>query len=78
MMLTECIDETILSGAMSPKAATALRLDAALLDAMRTVKDTDGIPVSTQIEMACREWLRRRGVVVKKTERKRAITRKRP
>lgn len=61
---------------MSPKAATALRLDAALLDAMRRVKDTEGIPVTTQIEMACREWLKKRGVVVK-SERKRAATRRR-
>ena len=78
MLLAECIDTPILSGAMSPKAATALRLDAALLDAMRKVKDTEGIPVTTQIEMACREWLKQRGIVVKKVERKRAATLKRP
>ena len=62
---------------MSPKEATALRLNTALLEAMRQVKETEGIPVTTQIEMAVREWLNKRGVVVK-SERKRAATRKRP
>jgi hypothetical protein len=77
MPLTACIDVTILGGTMSPKEATALRLDAALLEAMRKVKDTEGIPVTTQLEMAALEWLKKRGIVVKKTERKRAVTRKR-
>ncbi len=67
----------ILMVTMSPKEATALRLDQALLDAMRRVKETEGIPVTTQIELAVGEWLKRRGVVVK-AERKRAVTRKRP
>jgi len=62
---------------MSPKEATALRLDADLLAAMRGVKAREGIPVTTQIEMAVRAWLKDRGVLVK-TERKRAGTRKRP
>lgn len=62
---------------MSPKEATALRLDAALLEAMRKVKETEGIPVTTQIELAVREWLKKRGTVVK-SERKRVVARKRP
>jgi hypothetical protein len=61
---------------MSPKEATALRLDAALLKAMRQVKETEGIPVTAQIELAVREWLNKRGVVVR-AERRRAATRKR-
>ena len=61
---------------MSPKESTALRLDTALLEAMRTIKDTDGIPVTTQIEMAVRGWLKKRGVVVQKPERKRVAPRK--
>lgn len=65
-----CID-------MSPKETTALRLDTDLLDAMRRVKDKEGIPVTTQIEIAVREWLIKRGAL-SKTERKRAVTRKRP
>jgi hypothetical protein len=57
---------------MSPKETTALRLDVKLLDAMREVKATEGIPVTTQIEFAVREWLTKRGAIAK-TERKRAV-----
>jgi hypothetical protein len=67
---------TILT-AMSPKEPTALRIDVALMDAMRDLKEREGIPVTTQIEMAVRDWLKARGVVVK-ADRKRAVTRKRP
>jgi hypothetical protein len=56
---------------MSPKESTALRLDTRLLEAMRAVKDEEGIPVTTQIEMAVREWLKKRGIVVQKPQRKR-------
>jgi hypothetical protein len=62
---------------MSPKESTALRLDTTLLEAMRDLKEREGIPVTTQIEMAVRDWLAKRGVSLK-TERKRAATRKRP
>jgi len=63
---------------MSPKELTAFRLDTDLLEALRRVKETDGIPVTTQIEKAVAEWLKRRGVVVKKkTERKRPASRRR-
>jgi hypothetical protein len=63
---------------MSPKETTALRIDVDLLEAMRDVKDAEGIPVTTQIEMAVREWLKQRGIIVKKAERKRVPARKRP
>jgi hypothetical protein len=62
---------------MSPKETTALRLDTELLAVMRRVKAEEGIPVTTQIEMAVRQWLTKRGTLSQKTERKRAITRKR-
>ena len=61
---------------MSPKETTALRLDRDLLEAMRKVRQHDGVPVTTQIEMAVREWLEKRGTL--KADRKRAGTRKRP
>lgn len=61
---------------MSSKETTALRLDIELLTAMRRVKETEGIPVTTQIEFAVRDWLTRRGTLAK-TDRKRAATRKR-
>jgi hypothetical protein len=62
---------------VSPKQTAAFRLDVDLLEAMRQYKETDGVPVTTQIEMATREWLKKRGVTVKKTDRKQAATRKR-
>jgi hypothetical protein len=39
------------------KELTALRLDTELLAAMRRVKDRDGVPLTTQIELALRQWL---------------------
>ena len=53
---------------MSPKQTTAFRLDTNLLAAMREVKDRDGVPLTTQMEMALREWLSARGALAK-TER---------
>jgi hypothetical protein len=63
---------------MSPKEMTALRLDPDVLKAMRQFKEREGVPVTIQIEKAVTEWLSRRGVSVKKAERKRASTRRRP
>ena len=65
---------SILVSTMSPKTTTAFRLDKALLEAMRTVKETEGIPVTTQIEMAVRDWLVKRGAI--KLPARRARTRK--
>ena len=70
-------DTSILHGAVSPKEKTALRLDVQLLKAMRSVREREGIPVTTQLEMAVRDWLTKRGTIAK-TGRKRATTRKRP
>jgi hypothetical protein len=61
---------------MSPKETTALRLDTTLLETMRRVKQEEGIPVTTQIEMAVREWLQKRGTL--RADRKPASTRKEP
>jgi hypothetical protein len=63
---------------MSSKESTALRIDVDLLEAMRSLKDREGVPVTTQIEMAVRQWLKSKGIVVKKADRRRAQTRKRP
>jgi hypothetical protein len=62
---------------MSPKEPTALRIDADLMAAMRGVKDRDGIPVTVQIEKAVTEWLQKRGVKMKKAERRGRSSRKR-
>lgn len=56
----------------------AFRMAPELMEAMRTVKEKDGVPVSEQIDRAVRAWLEARGITVNKTERKRADTRKRP
>lgn len=64
-------------GTMSPKEATALRIDVDLMTAMRDLKDRKGIPVTTQLEMAVRAWLKaEHGIIVKKAERKRPASRK--
>lgn len=62
---------------MTPKELTAFRIAPELMDAMRRVKSTDGIPIGVQVDFAIRQWLEVRGIRVK-TERKRAATRKRP
>lgn len=60
----------------SEKKQTAFRIEPEILDGLQRVKDLDGIPISEQVRRALREWLNRRGVKLK-TERPRAITRKR-
>lgn len=59
----------------SGKEATALRLDRALLDAMRDLKDRTGIPVTAQIEMGMRDWLTRVHCVRLKVPTRRGGTR---
>lgn len=63
---------------MSPKEPTALRIDVDLMQAMRDLKESKGIPVTAQIELAVRDWLKREHGVIVKADRKRASTRKRP
>ena len=51
---------------MSPnKKTAAYRLNPALLDAMRAMKDRDGVPMAVQIERAVEVWLKKRGIIVK-------------
>jgi hypothetical protein len=45
---------------------------------MRDLKDRKGIPVTAQLEMAVRDWLKREHGIIVKAHRKRAVTRKRP
>ncbi|MGE0450223.1 MAG: hypothetical protein AB7Q29_11645 [Vicinamibacterales bacterium] len=61
---------------MSPKEMTTIRIAPELLDAMRQLKDGEGIPMAVQVDRALREWLPKRGIVVK-AERKRVAARKR-
>ena len=62
---------------MALKPAT-FRLETEILSALQRVKDQDGIPVSEQVRRALIVWLESRNVALKKAERKRASTRKRP
>ena len=50
---------------MSPKELTAFRVDAALMDGLRRVKDRDGVPLSVQLDRALRAWLKKQQISVK-------------
>jgi hypothetical protein len=67
---------SIQCGRVSPKDKTALRLERGLLDALREIRAKEGIPVTTQIEFAIRDWLKKKGIHAK-AQGKRAGTRKR-
>jgi len=63
---------------MSPtKELTAFRMDPEIMAGLRQVKERDGIPLSVQLHRALETWLEKKGVRAKKTERKRAASRKR-
>jgi hypothetical protein len=61
---------------MSPKDKTALRLEPGLLDALREVRAKEGIPVTTQIEFAIRDWLEKKRIRAK-AQGKRAVRHRR-
>ena len=68
--------QRLYSGRVSPKDKTALRLEQGLLDALREIRAKEGIPVTTQIEFAIRDWLKKKGATLR-GQSKRAGTRKR-
>ena len=39
------------------------------MDALRRVKDRDGVPLSVQVDRALRAWLEKKGVAVKKASK---------
>jgi hypothetical protein len=51
---------------MSPKELTAFRIEPKIMDAMRRLKDRDGVPLSVQVDRALRAWLEEKGVPVDK------------
>jgi hypothetical protein len=61
---------------MASKELTAFRMDRDLMEGMRRVKDRDGIPLSVQIHRAVEHWLVSKGVGIKKTAPRRAVTRR--
>ena len=61
---------------MTPSSrVVTFRPDDDVLAAMLLLKERDGVPLSEQIRRALRMWLETKGVM--KSERKRAVTRKR-
>ena len=62
---------------VSPKKAYTLKIDPELLDALRSIKERDGVTESEQIRRGIQLWLKSKGLKVK-SDRKRAGTRKRP
>ena len=61
---------------MSPKVRYNLMIEVHQRDALRRIKEREGVPESEQIRRALDEWLERKGEI--KADRKRATTRKRP
>ena len=53
-------------------------IDDDLADGLRAVEARDGVSKAEQIRRGIRMWLGSKGIATKKTERKRAGTRKRP
>jgi hypothetical protein len=59
-----------------PRTLTNFRIDPELLEALRQIRERDGLPIAEQIRRAIRVWVEARGIT--KAERKRAGTRRRP
>jgi Arc/MetJ-type ribon-helix-helix transcriptional regulator len=62
---------------VSPLKPTNFRLESELLEGLQEVRARDGISVSEQVRRAIQSWLRETGIITK-SERKRAVTRRRP
>jgi len=60
---------------MTPRARYTFFIDPEQKDALREIKERDGIPESEQIRRAIAKWVTAKGV--KKADRKRESTRKR-
>ena len=61
---------------MTPRKLYNFLIDPDLADGLKALKERDGAPESESVRRAIREYLERQGVI-KKTDRKRATTRKR-
>ena len=62
---------------MAQRRLYNFRIDEDLDEALKAVKDRDGITESEQIRRAVREWLQRRGALKVKAVPRRAQTRRR-
>jgi len=61
---------------MTPRRKYSFWIDDDQAEGLKAIKERDGVLESEQIRRAIDDWLAKKGV--KKTERKRAGTRKRP
>lgn len=57
---------------------TTYRLETEILEALSQIRERDGIAVSEQVRRALKDWIAGKGVTLKRADRKRAPTRKRP
>jgi len=62
---------------VSPKRPYTLKIDPELIEALREIKQREGIAESEQIRRGIQLWLETKGFSKQKAERKRAATRKR-
>ena len=63
---------------MSPKRYYTFMIEPEMIDALKVGKETTGLSEGGQIRQALKDWFKKQGVTVpKKTERRRAGTRKR-
>lgn len=60
-----------------PRELTAFRLPPEQLEALRAIKERDGVPLTQQVQRALVLWIKSKGITENKTARKRAGTRKR-
>jgi hypothetical protein len=61
---------------LTPRKKYSFYIDDEQAEGLKAVKERDGVLESEQIRRAINEWLKKKGV--KKSDRKRAQTRKRP
>jgi hypothetical protein len=63
---------------MTPRKRYSFWINDVQAEGLKAVKAAEDISESEQIRQALNEWLKKKGVVRDKAERKRAVTRKRP
>ncbi len=61
---------------MTPRRKYSFYIDDEQADAIKAIKERDGVLESEQIRRALNDWIEKKGVRVK-SDRKRAVTRKR-
>ncbi len=62
---------------VAPRKRFTFWIDERHDDALKAIKERDGIPATEQLRRALDRWIAEKGVGIGKTERKRAASRKR-